>query len=338
MDNRWWQEYNLNILFIGLGSIGQRHLRILKKKHKKNVIFYLKKTNSNILINDDLVGKKIKSLSDYYKIQEVTDIQLLKINIDLTIITNPISKHYEYALKMIKLKSHIFIEKPLTDKFENAQKIIKASKKYGVNVYTGYQLRFHPGIKILKSLIKKKKIGKPISGIFYFGEFLPSTRKYIDYSKTHMAIKKLGGGAGLCLSHQLDLANYLLKDIKLKYSSVYKKSDLKINTEDNFKIVIEDKNKSTYFINLNFLDNPSNNYIKMNFSKGFIEWNYNKNFLLINNFKNTKIYKFRKFKRNRLFEDQLEYVLNNIKKNRFFCKNLYQSAKVVKIITDAKLN
>ncbi len=89
----------MKILFIGLGSIGQRHLRIIKKLYKKYKIYYLKVSKSNIIINDDLVGKKVSSISEYYNITEISIFQLKNISFDLTFITNPISLHVKYALK-----------------------------------------------------------------------------------------------------------------------------------------------------------------------------------------------------------------------------------------------
>ena len=48
------------ILIIGLGSAGQRHLRIFKKIFlKKLEIFCIRETKRNLVIKDDLSTKKL---------------------------------------------------------------------------------------------------------------------------------------------------------------------------------------------------------------------------------------------------------------------------------------
>ena len=143
----------MKILFIGLGSIGQRHLRIIQKLYKKNNIYYLKVSKSNIVINDDLVGKKVNSISEYYNITEISIFQIKNISFDLTFITNPISLHMKYALKMAELGSNLFIEKPISNNLNKIDKLIKISKKNKIKIYIGYHLRFHPGIIKIKYLI-----------------------------------------------------------------------------------------------------------------------------------------------------------------------------------------
>ncbi len=328
----------MKILFIGLGSIGQRHLRIIKKLYKKYKIYYLKVSKSNIIINDDLVGKKVSSISEYYNITEISIFQLKNISFDLTFITNPISLHVKYALKMAKLGSNLFIEKPLSNNLNKINELIKISKKNKIKIYVGYHLRFHPGIIKIKDLISTKQLGVPISGLFYFGEYLPMTRTYVDYSKTHMASKRLGGGAALCLSHQIDLCIYLLKDIKLEYASLYKKSKLKINTEDVCKLILKDKNNSSFSIILNFLDNPANNFIKLNFQKGYIKWDYVNKSLLIENYHKKKptIFSYKKISRNNIFEKQIKFIFNDLKKPHKLNQSFFDSITCLKIIKKAK--
>ena len=63
------------ILILGLGSAGQRHLRILKKIFKKNKkklkCFCIRETKRNLIINDNLKTKKIESLTKFYNLKEI---------------------------------------------------------------------------------------------------------------------------------------------------------------------------------------------------------------------------------------------------------------------------
>ena len=327
----------MNVLICGLGSIGQRHVRILKKIYKNKInLFCLRNTNRNLIIDDNLKAKKIKSIEDYYNIKKINNIKEHKFI--AVYITNPINKHIEYALKFAKLGCNIFLEKPLSNNLKNVDKLIKIVKKKKITIQIGYQLKFHPGIIILKNIISKNVLGAPISGTFYYGENLPLTRQYEDYSKTHMAIKKLGGGATLCLSHQIDLISYLIGDIKILWKYVSKISDLKIDTDDICKVIFEDKKKSKFYLQLNFLDQPKDHFIFLNFKKGTVKWNYFKNTIAIYNnmTRNTKVIRFKKFKRNDLFKAQSIKFFNNIKNHKSNINNLVEAKKILKIIKTLK--
>ena len=328
----------MKVLFIGLGSIGQRHLRILKNLHKKKIdIYYLSNSNSNLVIDDNLKAKKVKSLSKYYNIKKIKLSEIRAGFIDLTFITNPPFLHINYALKMAKLKSNLFIEKPLSDNLKGIKLLINISKKNKIKIYSGYHLRFHPGIIKLKKLIVSKVLGKVISGLFYFGEYLPMTRTFVNYSKTHMAKKKFGGGATLSLSHQIDLCVHLLENLRLTYSSISKKSNLNINADDSCKIIFKDNRNSSFFLIQNFLDNPADIFIKLNFEKGFSEWNYHQKTLIIyENGKKIKKFFFKKLERNHIFKKQIKFILHDLKEPYKLNRSFYESVDCLKIIKKAK--
>ncbi len=304
------------ILIIGLGSAGQRHLRIFKKifLKKKLEIFCIRETKRNLVIKDDLSTKKTSSLTKYYNLKEINFNDLKKSSFDLAIISNPISKHLTSAISLAKKKVNLLIEKPLSHNLNKIKLLEKIVKKNKILVRVGYQLRYHPGIKALKSIIRTNKLGEPISGLFYFGEYLPNMHLYEDYKKTHMAIKNQGGGAINCLSHQVDLIRYLLGEPKKIVSFQNKVSNLKINVEDNLHAIFTYKKKRNFTLNINFLKSPPRNFIFLEFQKGSVEWDYTKKYMLVHNFKTNKVSKknFFKFNRNDMFKEQNKEIINSI--------------------------
>lgn len=81
----------LNILICGLGSVGQRHLRILKSlKHTFKINLYcIRSKKKNLVIDDNLNTFPVKSLVDFYNIKEIQVQNNFKF--DIVYITNPIS-------------------------------------------------------------------------------------------------------------------------------------------------------------------------------------------------------------------------------------------------------
>ena len=61
----------MKVLIVGLGSVGQRHVRILRKIFKNNIsLFVLNSSRNNIVIKDNFKTLKVNSLSDYYNLKK----------------------------------------------------------------------------------------------------------------------------------------------------------------------------------------------------------------------------------------------------------------------------
>ena len=107
----------------------------------------------------------------------------------------------------------------------------------------GYNLRYMKSLIKFREILSKKKIGKILSVRSEVGSYLPSWRKDTDYKKSVSAKKKLGGGVLLELSHDIDYLFWLFGKVEWVSATIYKQSNLKIDTED------------TAIITLGFLNN-----------------------------------------------------------------------------------
>ena len=69
-------------------------------------------------------------------------------------IVTPTSFHYDGAKKVIEAGKHLFIEKPITHKLEEAQELIALAKKHKVMGQVGHVERFNPAFTAVKESIK----------------------------------------------------------------------------------------------------------------------------------------------------------------------------------------
>ena len=180
------------------------------------------------------------------------------------------------------------------------------------------------------------------TGPYTLGDHNPAERtvmhKYEDYEKTHMSIFKQGGGAINCLSHQIDLINYLIgKPVKV-ISKFNKASKLRINVEDNLHAILFYKNSRKFTLNINFLKSPPRNFIFMEFQNGSVEWDYHKNYISVYNNKTKKIFekKFINFKRNDMFEEQNKEIVNLIINKKINNKPFDVSLNTLNLTTKLK--
>ena len=202
----------MNILIVGLGSIGQRHLRILKKIYRNKVTIYtLTNSKTSRVIKDNFESFKVKSLISIMELKKLRLLKLISLKSHLLTFVTP-NYHLKTAIKLAKQNCHLFIEKPLsTEKgLSSINKLIRIAKNKKLVIRVGYQLRYHPGVEIIKNIIKTKDYGKILNGSFHFGEFTGALKKYENFADSIYVKKNKGGGALLAFSHHLDLASYFL--------------------------------------------------------------------------------------------------------------------------------
>lgn len=327
----------IKVLFFGLGSAGQKHVRALRKiiKNKDYQIYCRKSSRKNFVIDDNLKILK-KDIFKYYNIKSISENEILKNKFNYIFITNEISEHVKVLKKFILCSENFFIEKPIASDLSEILEINKILKKK-LNIFIGYQLRFHPGIEIIKETIKKKKLGNLISGNLYFGEYLPLMHSYEDYTKTHMGIKKKGGGVVSCLSHTIDLFLYLIGKPNKIFSITSKNSLLQIDVEDDLQAILTYNNKANMLLHMNFLTYPPQHFMILNFQNGTVNWNYfNKDLTIyFNKTKKKKYYKFNNLDRSEMFNEQIKDFIKL--KSKRIC-SFKESIDTLKIIHKLKNN
>jgi predicted dehydrogenase len=270
-----------NVLFAGLGSIGQRHLRNLKTINPKLNFFAIrKKKNSPKLSNKNTVLQN-KFLSKENNIKEIRLNEIKHHKIDTAFITNPSSLHLKYAIIFAKKKLNLFIEKPISHSTKDLHILEKLIKKQKIFCAVGFQTRYDDNLNLLKKIIKSKKFGKIINVDIHHQFYLPFHHKYEDYRVGYAAKKKLGGGVLLCFIHEIDYANFLFKKIhKIQEVQYGKKSSLEIDVEDyaKFKLIYKiDNYKFPVNFNLDFLSKKLKRFCRIKFQHAELLWKLNDN-------------------------------------------------------------
>ena len=252
----------MKIAVIGAGSIGSRHARILQDL-KHEVVVVSSQSNSQF-------GKvKYKSISDAIRHDKF----------EYVVVASRTSQHINDLNELCNAKfaGSVLIEKPI---FTSNQKIAKNNFDF---VGVGYNLRFHPAILWLQTVLPQ--LGKISSANFYVGQYLPTWRDNNDYRISSSAKIASGGGVLRDLSHELDLARHFFGDWSHLTASGGKFSNLEIETDDTFSILMKTKACSAVSIQLNYLDrikqrnitiNGDNGTIKVDLTSGTAQFNETK--------------------------------------------------------------
>jgi predicted dehydrogenase len=338
----------MNILIIGLGSIGQRHLRNLIRIQPKAQFFVLRRKYITPLLNNanKVIKGDIKKKYSLKYINNLEDINKNKIKLDCAFVCTPSSHHVSQIIWLLKNDINCFVEKPLGSSLKRLNELeFLLRKKNKLITMMGFQLRFNPIIQYLENILKKKSpIGKVFTVHIHHGENLRDFHPYEDYRISYAGKKNLGGGVILSQIHEIDYLLHLFKDYDFKNISFVssKVSNLDINVEDAFSanfLLKKNNNKILCSMNLNFFERPKKRKIYLIGEKGSINICLNSQKVLI--FKNRKIIvkKF-KFKKNDIFIKEIKFFLTKIKSKNIISKslNLFNGIKTLRFAIKLKNN
>ena len=206
----------MNVLVIGLGSIGRKHVKCLNQIDPAAEIYALRSTPQ---------AETFDGVHNIYSHKE------LSVQPDFVIISNPTKYHKEAILEASTYKCPLFIEKPIVACLSDADEIEAALNSQRKISYTACNLRFHPSLVFLKKYLAEKDSRVNEVNV-YCGSFLPDWRPGQDYRDSYSARSELGGGVELDLIHEIDYCYWLFGRPREVFSLKRKISSLDINSND----------------------------------------------------------------------------------------------------------
>jgi predicted dehydrogenase len=306
----------LNILIVGLGSIGKKHLSVIYFLYPKANIYALRSK---------------KNLHQYENVKNIYSLDELDSSIDFTIISTPTYLHQTDIIKFSQLGCPLFIEKPVLKDLTNVHILENILFKKNIKTYVACNMRFHPGILHLKNFIENNN--KKINEVnVYFGSSLPNWREGIDYRKNYSSHKEMGGGVHLDLIHELDYCIWIFGYPNSVKTIFRKVSDLEINSIDYANYILIYDN-FTLNIKLNYYRVDSRREIEILTSDTTILYDLIQNTVV--DIKNKKTLYENKFLMINTYRDQMKYFIENINKEQIM-NSFEESIKILKIALNDK--
>lgn len=224
----------INICFIGLGSIGKRHI--------KNLCMELEQRKEEYAIDairhgDSELPDDIKALIRYqYKSLTEANKQY-----DMIFVTNPTVNHFDTIVDAAQYSKNLFIEKPVFSNY--ISDISKINLKSDGVYYIACPMRYNPVMKGIRKIVGDKKV---ISIRAISSSYLPGWRKGVDYRENYSAKKEMGGGVTLDLIHEIDYITWLFGMPKKCVNIHDKYSDLEITSDDLSVFILKYEDKLAY--------------------------------------------------------------------------------------------
>jgi predicted dehydrogenase len=191
------------ILIIGVGSIGERHLRCFKNTGRASV--GLCELNPQLMAD---VARKYEVKDVFASLDEA-----LKSKWDAAVVASPAFTHVPVAQKLAEAGINLFIEKPLSTTAEGIDKLVETIRSRKLLARVAYTYRSHPALAAMREAIRSGKYGKPAHVVVISGQHFPFFRP--AYRNIYFTDRKKGGGAIQdSLTHQLNAVEWLAGPIE----------------------------------------------------------------------------------------------------------------------------
>jgi len=255
----------MKVLVVGLGSIGRRHVRNIKAACEDCVIAVLRQHSK-----DRNLGDIAGMVSDVF----FSEKDAVCWGPDAVVISNPAPFHISTADVFARHNCHLFIEKPLSVSLKGVDELLCECNSRRLIVMVGYVLRFLSPLQLVKDVLDKGKIGRPLSIYVSVGRFLPEWRPGTDYRKNVSARRDLGGGPVFELSHEIDYARWLIDEVISVSAIIDKVSKLEIDVEDIAEITLRFSNNAIGHVHMDMLDRAGNRGCRIVGEEATLIWNW----------------------------------------------------------------
>jgi predicted dehydrogenase len=190
------------VLVVGVGSIGERHLRCFQATGRAEVAL--------VEINDALR----RTVAERYGVgQAFADLDDALTHLpDVAVIATPAPLHVPLALRLAGAGVHTLIEKPLGVSLDGVDRLREVVRERGVTAAVAYVYRCHPLLAAMRRATQEGRFGRPVELIAVTGQHFPTYRP--AYQGTYYPDRVTGGGAIQdALTHVVNAGEWLLGPI-----------------------------------------------------------------------------------------------------------------------------
>jgi len=230
-------------------------------------------------------------------------------SIDIVVIATPISTHYQLILQALNSGKHVFVEKPLSDQYDQAKYLKSIALKHNLCLFVGHPFIYHPVLNKIKTLIKTDPIIYFSMNWSKFGTF-----------KENIFLN--------LLSHELSILLELIGNPK-KISIVSSKGI--ISNSDIIIIKVNFSKNCNGIITIDRTSKTSKKTISITTKNQFLFWeDYDLYKLDKKTMKYLKIFHSNKTS----VSNEIRVFLNNVKQNDTNSHNLQLAINIVKLVSD----
>lgn len=252
----------INILVVGLGSMGKRRIRCLKELGCANIMGF------------DLREDRREEAKEKYMVEVVGNIDSAMIDkTDAIIISTPPNKHNEYIKLAIEKRKPALVE--LSVILDGLEELNNLAKKQRVLIAPSCTTWFHPAIKDIKNLVISGKYGKVTNFSYHCGQYLPDWHPW-ENVKDYFVSEKETGGCREIISFELKFITDIVGFPKNITGFYGKTMDVGANIDDTY-VICMDMDGSYGSMTVDVVSRCAIRSLILNMEYGQILWRWDEN-------------------------------------------------------------
>lgn len=191
---------SVKLAVIGAGLIGQRHLELIHASTECQLVAVCD-PNPNAAAIAKEYG--VPFYPEYTTL-------LNEQTIDGAIVATPTDLHTEIGIACAERGVHILVEKPIAATVADAQRLIDAADRHGVQILVGHHRRHNPLVQTARDLVQSGRIGKLVTVSAHF-----LLKKPDDYfvGAEWRTLRPGGGPALINVIHDIDNLRFICGDV-----------------------------------------------------------------------------------------------------------------------------
>jgi predicted dehydrogenase len=151
------------VLVVGLGSIGQRHARLLSERQDVELTI-CDSVEKHRKDTQDTLSNPAVATGDYPA--------ALADGPDAVIFATPNHLHVPMGLQALEAGADVLMEKPVSDNVADARRLVEAADAAGRFLHVGYMLRLDVGLQKLKTWVDDGSLGQLVGGRSMVGTYI----------------------------------------------------------------------------------------------------------------------------------------------------------------------
>jgi predicted dehydrogenase len=188
-----------NVLIIGVGSIGQRHLRCFQATGRVRA--------SICEVNAEL-REQVARTQGIDRAYAGLD-EALADRPDAAVVTTPAHLHVPMAIQAAEAGAHLLVEKPLGTNLVGLERLAVIVRQRRLTAAVAYVQRANPIFQAMREAIVAGRFGPPVQVVVVSGQHFPTYRP--AYRTIYYRDRATGGGAIQdALTHLVNLAEWLV--------------------------------------------------------------------------------------------------------------------------------
>jgi predicted dehydrogenase len=250
----------MKIAVLGTGSIGTRHLDVLKKLSIPSVAVPIRRGKADELLRS---GQECA-----HSLEEAKAMGALAV-----VIATETGRHTADTDLALRLGLHTLCEKPLSFSVDSARHLLPLSAEKGLHLCVACCMRFNEGLQVFRARLPE--IGTIHSARIECRSYLPDWHPGRDYRQSYSA-RKGDGGVLLDLIHEIDYALWMFGRPQAVSGMTANTSTLGIDAEELAEAHWSAPSAVAVSLGVDYLTRPTARYISANGQVGSLTYDFMK--------------------------------------------------------------